>query len=809
MFSSQLFRRIFRMLLLLVLGYALVLYLVSAPYVSRATSRLETRAARNVLMNVSALVDAQHYAMKAHEEALLEARKTGLRNLALIQEGVIKQYHEMAKNGILTEAAARKAYLSYARNVRYGNNDYFWVCDYNALMLSHPDQDILGRDFSRVKDARGKPVIPPLVDIARNSSQGGYYTYFWQRLGETEPVEKISFALEYPPWRWVLGTGVYVDDIKREVESRRNRLLENLAELVKGLAITHSGYITVFDSKRSLVIGPEPGADNAQILEQVNPVTGNVLAEDLMAAARTPEQRLDYMWDSPSDKGSYNHEKTAWIRYYEPLDWYIVNSAYAADMKAEAAALTKRILWMTALLVLFSITASILFIRKFLAPLRRLWETARRVEDGDLSAQAVVEGEDELALLASTFNSMVRRLKENIEKLDENVRRRTFELDEKNAVLKEEVERRGTTEEELKRANEKLTQWITELEQRNREMGVLNEFSDMLLACHSPEEAFAVACEAASGLFPESSGALYLFNDEKSVLAPMSAWGNHGASMDMFGRDECWAVRRGKIQVVENVMDGLGGAHVMQLPGFGALCAPLVGQGEVLGIFHVLFPSPDLDLAPGQKIRMAQSRLTLATAVADHLSLSLVNLRLRERLQDLSVRDPLTGLFNRRYMEESLLREISDAARTGNPVGLVMLDVDHFKIFNDSYGHEAGDRLLKALGEILVQGVRGGDVACRYGGEEFLLILPGASFLATMERADSLRTAAMEQLVLASPDPTSAVTISAGVAVYPEHGKDAQMLINAADSAMYRAKSLGRNRVEAADETSARANVFQ
>ncbi|MBI5843835.1 MAG: cache domain-containing protein [Deltaproteobacteria bacterium] len=809
MFSSQLFRRIFRLLLLLVLGYALVLYLVSAPFISQAASRLETRAARNVLSNFASLVESQHYAIKAHEEALLEARKAELRNLALIQEGVIKQYHEMAQKGILTEDAAQKAYLSYVRNVRYGNNDYFWVSDYRSLMLSHPDQDILGRDFSRVKDAHGKPVVPPLVDIARNTSQGGYYTYFWRRLGETEPVEKISFALEYPPWQWVLGTGVYVDDVKREVESRRATLLENLAGLVKSMAINNSGYITVFDSRRSMVIDPEPEVGNEQTLEQVNPVTGNVLADDLMAAARTPEQRLDYKWDRPFDKGSYTHGKVSWVRHFEPLDWYIVNSAYVEDMRAGAVALTNRILWMTALLVLLSVIASTLFIRRFLSPLRRLWETARRVEEGDLSAQAMVEGEDELAMLASTFNSMVRRLKENIEKLDENVRCRTFELDEKNAVLKDEVERRGTTEDELKRANEKLTQWITELEQRNREMGVLNEFSDMLLACHFPEEAFAVASEAAASLFPESSGALFLFNDEKTVLAPMSVWGKHGSSMDMFGREECWAIRRGKIQMAENVMESLGGTHVLQQPGYGSLCAPLVGQGEVLGIFHVLFPTPDQELAPGQKIRMAQSRLSLATAVADHLSLSLINLRLRERLQDLSVRDPLTGLFNRRYMEESLLRELSDAARTGNPVGVVMMDVDHFKNYNDSFGHEAGDRLLKALGDILVQGVRGGDVACRYGGEEFLLILPGATLDATRERADALRVTAFEQLAKASPDPSKSVTISAGVAVYPEHGEEPQELINAADSAMYRAKSLGRNRVEAADETSASAPVFQ
>jgi len=185
--------------------------------------------------------------------------------------------------------------------------------------------------------------------------------------------------------------------------------------------------------------------------------------------------------------------------------------------------------------------------------------------------------------------------------------------------------------------------------------------------------------------------------------------------------------------------------------------------------------------------------------VAEHVALALANLRLRESLRTQSIRDPLTGLFNRRYMEESLDREFRRAERRGAPVGVIMLDIDHFNHFNNTFGHQAGDTLLHALGELLRTRVRAEDIACRYGGEEFVLIMPEASLDITAERAEVLRQEARELRVQQHGQSLGAVTISFGVAAFPEHGPTAEAVIRAADIALYRAKHAGRDQVAKAD----------
>jgi diguanylate cyclase (GGDEF)-like protein len=192
------------------------------------------------------------------------------------------------------------------------------------------------------------------------------------------------------------------------------------------------------------------------------------------------------------------------------------------------------------------------------------------------------------------------------------------------------------------------------------------------------------------------------------------------------------------------------------------------------------------------------SKERLAHTVAEHIALAFANLRLRETLRVQSVRDPLTGLFNRRYMEESLERELRRSARHRRSLGVLLLDLDHFKTFNDTFGHGAGDILLRELGHFLQGNVRGEDISCRYGGEEFALILPDAPLDSTLQRAEQLREQVRQLQVTHHGRALGAVSVSIGVAVYPQHGASAEELLAAADRALYQAKAGGRNRVELA-----------
>jgi diguanylate cyclase (GGDEF)-like protein/PAS domain S-box-containing protein len=339
---------------------------------------------------------------------------------------------------------------------------------------------------------------------------------------------------------------------------------------------------------------------------------------------------------------------------------------------------------------------------------------------------------------------------------------------------------------ELQEANQKLEAWVNELEQRTREMALLNEMGDILRACLTTEEAYDVIVRVAQQIFPAKVGALYVIAASRNVVEAVAVWGDPAMVEQSFSPPECWALRRGRTHWVENPRLGLICKHIHHPVPDGFLCIPMMAQSEALGILHLMQP---------ENIKMTESKQRLAVTMSEHIAMALSNLRLHEILRSQSIRDPLTGLFNRRFMEESLELELRRASRNQRPLGMIMIDLDHFKYFNDNLGHEAGDLLLKELGILLRANIRGEDIACRYGGEEFMLILPEGNGAVTRQRAEFYKEAIQRLDVHYRGRPLGRVTASMGVAIFPEHGRSAKALIEAADKALYRSKSAGRDRV--------------
>ena len=209
---------------------------------------------------------------------------------------------------------------------------------------------------------------------------------------------------------------------------------------------------------------------------------------------------------------------------------------------------------------------------------------------------------------------------------------------------------------------------------------------------------------------------------------------------------------------------------------------PLLVQGEVIGVLHL---ENDHEFPIGETEPGSQA---LVEAAAEHTGLRLAHIRLRDRLHDQAMRDGLTHLFNRRYMEETLGREIRNAERNGETISIIMLDIDHFKYFNDSFGHAAGDTLLREIGHMLQTQMRGGDLACRYGGEEFTIILPKTELAQAADIAEKLRQQTRRLRAQQNGEPAANVSISLGVAAYPQHGSSWEDVLHAADMALLQAK---------------------
>lgn len=353
-------------------------------------------------------------------------------------------------------------------------------------------------------------------------------------------------------------------------------------------------------------------------------------------------------------------------------------------------------------------------------------------------------------------------------------------------VQVEDITARKKYEIELQEAQARLQAQVLELEKRNEEMKLIGEMGETIQACRSLPEAYKSIGKAIRNLFPGYAGALGVLDDARQDVEIILHWGEVLTTERFFGPDECLGLRRNRLHLMTDPALDVVCPHIPQPPPGGALCLPLSAQREVLGVLHLgrLQPGP-----------MPANELQLAHTAAEQISLGLVNLRLQESLRSQSVRDPLTGLFNRRYLEESLEREIGRAKRNQKSFCVVMMDVDHFKDFNDAHGHDAGDQALKETAALMEAQLRRTDVACRYGGEEFILILPEASLHDARQKAEALRQACHDLQISLGTGDTTHITLSLGVAAFPLHGSSGEALLQAADNALYQAKRKGRDQV--------------
>ena len=361
-------------------------------------------------------------------------------------------------------------------------------------------------------------------------------------------------------------------------------------------------------------------------------------------------------------------------------------------------------------------------------------------------------------------------------------------------IVYKDITERIQIQNEKRQANEKLIVFVKKLEDRNYQNIIMGEMREMLQACSTMEEAAPIIRGLMEKLFPNSEGALFMMSPSRSDLESVARWGDFPKDVDdnVFAPDACWALRRGRTYIVENVSVGPLCPHLKHPPATAYMCLPLIAKSDVLGLLHLR----DRQFTQIQSEQNVISGLKdMAVILSEYLSLSIANIQLNERLARQSVRDPLTGLFNRRFMIESLEREIKRAERNHTQVGIIMADIDHFKEFNDKYGHAAGDQVLTQMGGFFKAGLRGSDVACRYGGEEFVFFLPECSAENNFKRADQMREEVKNLAVRYGGELLASITLSMGISTYPDQGHNAEDLLRVADAALYRAKQEGRDRV--------------
>lgn len=348
----------------------------------------------------------------------------------------------------------------------------------------------------------------------------------------------------------------------------------------------------------------------------------------------------------------------------------------------------------------------------------------------------------------------------------------------------------------LEEQNEQMRQTET---MRQAERQLLALTSEWLYSARSSDEMMMVVRRAMHTLIPEADGALYVYSHSRDTLELAAHWGTAPEFAAQLAPDECWALRRGRaysygLKAIEFACDHV---HGTAAPPY--FCLPIIAHGETIGLLHLRFDGfEEGGLLRHMREQVLRNRWELGLICAEQISLAIANVRLRQELEDQSVRDPLTGLWNRRWFLDAAQREAARARASGTPLTLISLDIDHFKRFNDHHGHDAGDTVLRAVGALMRDHFRGKAHPCRLGGEEFVVLCAGIDSAGAHALARGFAEVLRQQRLDYDGHILPPITVSGGIATFPQHGDTVLRLLKSADAALYAAKEAGRDRVEQA-----------
>lgn len=409
------------------------------------------------------------------------------------------------------------------------------------------------------------------------------------------------------------------------------------------------------------------------------------------------------------------------------------------------------------LIALLTLLLSAMAISRIRYPTRVLDAAMTRFGQGEMDARVEEKmGSKEFDRLAHGYNAMAQKLET------------TSAAQERSKA-------------ELRRVHDELLASSQTLKERGEVMELLGAMSHRMQATRTDEELAEVISIFVPRVMPDLPGALYAYNNSRNLLVPMSVWGEPRDVGQSFAPDKCWALRRGQEHYVSGKGKDVVCDHVHE-DVVAYHCEPLLASGEVIGVLYM------------DGILDSEARFRMSVLV-ENIASAMTNRRLQRDLKEQTIRDPLTGLFNRRYMEEALALEVARASRADTPLCVVMCDVDHFKRFNDEYGHDAGDAVLALVASELGERFRDGDIVCRYGGEEFTIIAPGTTKEDLLRRVENVREAMSKLSPRLRNQLLGSITMSFGISQWnPDMERTGADLLKHADAALYQAKRDGRNR---------------
>lgn len=440
---SAITTRFFAMMLVIIGTIFVSFYWYSVPLIKDKVLEIERNASAIALNNTYQLATKMYLGSEDYREQALGSHQQRLKSIISLTEDFILSLYRVLEQQGSSEPEIWRIIFSELRNFRADDETYIWIADYDFRLLSHPAEANFGRDAATIRDSDGKLIVPSVVQLAITEGEG-FYPYKWPRLDSAQALDKYSYVRNFPEWGFVIGSGVYLDEIEREVSAKKLKALSELRQAFAEIRIANNGYLFVFDPQANMLIHPNPNIDGSNFAGLLNPVTGKPIVEDLISASGSGKEAF-YQWDTLDDPGNYHYDKLSLVRHIPGFDWYISSSVYVDDLQSSSELLSTRILLIAAITLVFGSLLAWGFATWFTAPIRRLSYTAALVSKGQLSAKSGIKRSDELGVLAESFDSMVDQLSNNIKNLDSIVNARTEQIETTNSELLVAVDELQTT----------------------------------------------------------------------------------------------------------------------------------------------------------------------------------------------------------------------------------------------------------------------------------------------------------------------------------------------------------------------------
>ena len=390
-------------------------------FASRAKTELATSFEENALNLQEATknqVEIQYSSILFHREAMLKRRKIGLRSNTLIAITILESAYDQFSKGKLSEAEAKALALKDLRHLRYSNEDgYFWINDMtlpipnmvmNPITPELDGKKLDGSQFSCVGE-KNENLFKAAVEICASKNEG-YINYLWPKPTPqgvtTELQPKISFVKLFKPWNWVLGTGVYIDDIEKDVQERVSAVIRDLNSTLAKQKVGRNGYFFIFNEKNTVLVHPNMAGIKES--KHVNPVTGNIIFDDLKKAYHAGQKYIEYLWDKPEFEGQYSFSKKGYVTYYKPLGWYICITAYKEDLNEKVNNLIYKIVVFASSFLILALILSYFIAESISTPLNFLIGVISKTDKEGIPIETVPNSSvTEIQVLSSTINNMI------------------------------------------------------------------------------------------------------------------------------------------------------------------------------------------------------------------------------------------------------------------------------------------------------------------------------------------------------------------------------------------------------------------